>query len=216
MTKPTKDWNSHYSKSKSDLSYPDENLVRLLAGKFPDIDKREGLKVLDIGCGSGRHLMLLKNYGFKEIYGTDYSLNALSLSKEYFSSSLINCNNKNLPFADNAFDIAIAWGSLHYSDKKDFEIMLEEAHRVLKKGGKLFATLRTARDSYLKTGTDLGEGTWRTGLNDLSGTTVSFFKEDELKKYFSIFKECSYGWMERTIIGDTSKVISHWVISAIA
>ena len=214
MTKINKDWNSHYSKSKSDLSYPDENLVRLLAVKFPDIENREKLKVLDIGCGSGRHLMLLKNYGFKNFYGTDYSLNALSLSNEYFSSSLINCDNKNLPFADNSFDIAIAWGSLHYSDKKDFEIMLGETRRVLKKEGNLFATLRNERDSYLKTGTHLGEGTWRTGLDDLSGTTVSFFREDELKKYFSTFRECSYGWMERTIIGDTSKVISHWVISA--
>lgn len=214
MTTTTRDWNSHYSKSKSDLSYPDENLVRLIAGKFPNIESRENLKVLDIGCGSGRHLMLLKNFGFKNIYGTDYSLNALSLSKEYFSSSLINCDNKNLPFADNSFDIAIAWGSLHYSDKKDFEIMLGETHRVLKKKGHLFATLRNERDSYLKTGTHLGEGTWRTGLDDLSGTTVSFFREDELKKYFNTFRECSYGWMERTIIGDTSKVISHWVISA--
>ncbi len=214
MTKLFKDWNSHYNKNKSDLAYPDENLVRLLAGKFPNMDKRKELKAIDIGCGSGRHLMLLKNYGFTKIYGTDFSLNALSLSKEYFSSALINCDNKNLPFTDNVFDIAIAWGSLHYSDKKDFEIMLGETHRVLKKGGQLFATLRNERDSYLKTGTDLGEGTWKTSLNDLSGTTVSFFNEEELKKYFSIFRECSYGWMERTIIGDTSKVISHWIISA--
>jgi len=48
----------------------------------------------------------------------------------------------------------------------------------------------------------------------LTGTVVSFFNEDELKDIFSIFESFSYGWMERTVIGDTSKVISHWIISA--
>ena len=214
MSKKTNDWNSHYNKSKSDLAYPDENLVRLLASNYSEADNKADLNVLDIGCGSGRHLMLLKNSGFKNIYGTDYSINALSLSSEYFPSSLINCDNRKLPFPDDSFDVAVAWGSLHYSDKNDFEIMLGEINRILKKGARLFATLRNERDSYLKTGTHLGQGTWKTGLDDLSGTTVSFFSEEEVKKYFSIFRDCSYGWMERTIVGDTSKVISHWVISA--
>jgi len=209
-----KDWNSHYNKSRSDLAFPDENLVRLLSGKLAQTEERKNLKAIDIGCGSGRHLMLLNNYGLNDVYGTDYSLNALELSRHIKPSALINCNNKNLPFSDGSFDIAIAWGSLHYADKTDFALMLNETHRILKKGGSLFATLRNERDSYLKTGTHLGEGTWRTELDDLSGTTVSFFTEDEVKKYFSIFRKCSYGWMERTILGDTSKVISHWVISA--
>jgi len=84
----------------------------------------------------------------------------------------------------------------------------------MKRGGSLFATLRSDNDTYLKTGTHLSNNTWKTGLDDLTGTIVSFFKEEELNGIFSSFENFSYGWMERTIVGDTGKVISHWIISA--
>jgi ubiquinone/menaquinone biosynthesis C-methylase UbiE len=207
------EWDSHYKKNKSVLSYPDENLVRLVSGemkKHPD----KVLKAIDIGCGSGRHMALLENSGISSVYGSDYSLNALGICRDAGFPLVINCNNKSLPFRDGTFDIAVAWGSLHYSSKDEMKSMLSEVKRIIKKGGSLFATLRRDNDTYLKSGTHLGNNTWSTGLDDLTGTTVSFFSEDELKNIFSLFENFSYGWMERTIIGDTSKVISHWIISA--
>ncbi len=208
------EWNSHYKKNKSVLSYPDENLVRLIAGEIKKSENRRSLNAIDIGCGSGRHMALLEDSGIAEVYGSDYSLNALSICREAGYPLVINCDNKNLPFRENTFDIAVAWGSLHYSPKDEMRSMLGEVQRIMKQGGSLFATLRRDNDTYLKTGTDLGNNTWRTGLDDLTGTVVSFFEESELKDIFSTFETFSYGWMERTIIGDISKVISHWIISA--
>jgi len=208
------EWNSHYKKNKSVLSYPDENLVRLLAREVKNSERVNKLKAIDIGCGSGRHMALLEDSGIAEIYGSDYSLNALNICRDAGYPLVINCDNKALPFMKNTFDITVAWGSLHYSSKGDMRLMLDEVKRIMKQGGSLFATLRRDNDTYLKTGIDLGNNTWRTGLDDLTGTVVSFFSEDELKDIFSIFESFSYGWMERTIIGDTGKVISHWIISA--
>lgn len=208
------EWNSHYRKSKSVLSYPDENLVRLIAGEIKKNDGGSKLKAVDIGCGSGRHMALLEDSGIAEVYGTDYSLNALEICRDAGYPLVINCENRNLPFAGETFDIAVAWGSLHYSSKDEMRSMLDEVMRVIRRDGVLFATLRRDNDTYLKTGTHLGNNTWRTGLDDLTGTVVSFFSEDELKDIFHSFKNFTYGWMERTIIGDTKKIISHWVISA--
>ena len=159
-------------------------------------------------------MSLLEQSGIPEVYGSDYSINALDICRDAGFPMVINCNNKNLPFRDNTFDIGVAWGSLHYSSKDEMISMLAEVKRIIKHGGSLFATLRRDNDTYLKTGTHIGNNTWRTGLDDLTGTVVSFFSEDELKDIFSSFGSFSYGWMERTIIGDTGKVISHWVISA--
>jgi ubiquinone/menaquinone biosynthesis C-methylase UbiE len=208
------EWNVHYKKNKSVLSYPDENLVRLIAVELKKREGNAGLKAIDIGCGSGRHMALLEDSGIAEVYGSDYSLNALNICRDAGFPLVINCDNKNLPYKDGTFDIAVAWGSLHYSTKDEMRLMLSEVKRIIKPGGSLFATLRRDNDTYLKTGTHLGGNTWRTGLDDLTGTVASFFSENEIKEIFSSFAGFSYGWMERTIIGDTGKIISHWVISA--
>lgn len=210
----TNEWNSHYKKNKSILSYPDENLVRLIAHRIKEGGSGDDLRAIDIGCGSGRHIALLQDSGIREVCGSDYSFNALGICRDAGFPMLVNCDNRNLPFRDGTFDIAVAWGSLHYSSKDEMRLMLKEVKRIIKKGGALFATLRRDNDTYLKTGTHLGNNTWRTGLDDLTGSVASFFREEELEDTFGIFEHFSYGWMERTVIGDTSKVISHWIISA--
>ncbi len=208
------DWNKHYKKDKSVLSYPDENLVRLVMKELQRHQSFEELQAIDIGCGSGRHIAFMQNAGMKHVYGTDNSFNALDICRDLNPEQLINCDNRDIPLRNDLFDISVAWGSLHYSTKPEIIPMISEIRRITKSGGSFFATLRSDKDTYLKTGKHLGNNTWQTGLDDLTGTTVSFYNEDELKQLFSGFSELNYGWMERTIIGDTSKVISHWIISA--
>lgn len=208
------DWNTHYKKDKSVLYYPDENLVRLVSSELKRYDTPSGLRAIDIGCGSGRHISFLKNAGISEVYGSDNSFNALEICMDVDPAHLVNCDNNSLSFRKELFDISVAWGSLHYTTKSGIEPMVAEIKRIMKPGGALFATLRRDNDTYLKTGRHLGNNTWQTGLDDLTGTIVSFYSEDELKIIFSGFSELRYGWMARTIIGDTSKVISHWIISA--
>ena len=208
-------WNNHYNEKKSILSYPDENLVRLISNKINRSKSIKDLKAIDVGCGSGRHIALLKESGIETVYGSDYSLNALQLCQKLNLKNIINCENTKMPFKDNTFDIAVTWGSLHYSTKDETAIMLNEIKRIIKKDGELFATLRRDNDTYLKTGTNLGNNTWKTGLDDISGSIVSFFDESEIIGLFNSFTSFSYGWIERTIIGDTGKIISHWVISAV-
>jgi len=208
------DWNDHYNKKKSILSYPDENLVRLISNKINRSESIKELAAIDIGCGSGRHIALLKESGIGIVYGSDYSMNALKLCQSLNLKDLINCENGRMAFKDNTFDITVAWGALHYSSKDETLSMINEIRRIMKKGGELFATLRRDNDTYLKTGIDLGNNTWKTGLDDISGTVVSFFNESEINRLFNSFAGVSYGWSERTVIGDTDKIISHWIISA--
>ncbi|HQO39482.1 MAG TPA: class I SAM-dependent methyltransferase [Spirochaetota bacterium] len=209
----SREWDIHYTRGKSALTYPDENLVRLLGHELTS-RKATGLRALDTGCGSGRHLFLLENRGMEFSAGTDYSLNALEICRASGQKLLVNCDNRALPFRDSSFDIVIAWGSLHYSLKDETRAMASELLRITAPGGVLFATLRRDNDTYLRTGEHLGNNVWRTKLDDLEGSTVSFYSEDEVKLIFSGFGELKYGFMERSIVGDRSKVISHWVISA--
>jgi len=205
-------WQAHYTKEKSELRYPDENLVRLLASYLKGRDAVE-VSAVDIGCGSGRHLNLLKDFNIHKIIGIDNSPGALSIAANT-QSPLIAGDNRALPLKNESADIIIAWGSLHYSHKNELPVMINEILRVLKTGGCLFATLRSSRDTLMRRGTHLGNDVWETSLNDIAGATVSFFSENELDACFSPFFRMQYGLIERTLVGDTGSLISHWVINA--
>ncbi|OHD63073.1 MAG: hypothetical protein A2176_08185 [Spirochaetes bacterium RBG_13_51_14] len=210
----TRSWDKHYASEKSELRYPDENLVRLLKKNMPFISDPARKTAVDLGCGSGRHLGLLADFGFSGALGMDTSFNALMVSKQHVSLSLVQASIGNIPLKHDSIDIAVAWGSLHYNRKHELAAMLLEIRRVLRQGGHLFATLRSFRDTYLKRGEHLGNDTWITNLRDISGSVVSFYGEDELKTEFSIFGEFEYGLIERTAMGDITTLISHWVIHA--
>ncbi len=206
-------WERHYRRDRSSLAYPDENLVRLLA-KFTDSFNGDNITSLDMGCGSGRHIKLMEEMGIEHAFGSDYSIEGLKRSRRFSVSGLVNCSNLNMPFKDESFDVVAAWGSLHYSPKSETGRMISQAHRILKRGGSFFGTLRSENDTYLRRGTHLGNNTWSTDLHDLSGSVVSFFSLNELEELFSVFSDAEFGLMERTVMGNIESRISHWIFSA--
>lgn len=206
-------WDDHYRKEKSVLFYPDENFVRLTASFLKGKDAA-ALTALDLGSGSGRHVVTLKEMGFAFVVGTDYSMEALYHASQRIHEPFVCAQNAELPFRDASFDLVASWGSLHYAHKRNLSSMMAEIRRVLKPGGWHIGTMRSSRDTYLKRGTHLENNVWRTGLEDLEGSVVSFFSEDELREALSSYSEFAYGIMERTIPGDMSKLISHWYFRA--
>ena len=204
-------WNEHYTREKSKLNYPDENLVRMLSKEIRENKSLQNGKALDLGCGSGRHLKLLNDFEFGTVIGTDLSPQALKIC----NGMLMVCNNMNLPIKNESIDLIIAWGSLHYNYKSETPQMINEILRVLKKSGVFLGTLRSSRDTFLKKGTNLGNDVWQTSLNDIEGTISAFYDESEVKALFSGFEVAEFGLSERTIVGDLGKLISHWVIRGV-
>lgn len=212
MSDPSKSWDIHYKRGRSALHYPDENLVRMLK-PWKDSRGEELLSLLDLGCGSGRHLALAGDLEFYFIAGSDIAYNGLEIAKE-FNSPLICADSKNLPFKPESFDAVVSWGSLHYGRKKELPLMISEIIRILKNKGALFGTLRSTRDTMMKKGSDLGNNEWKTSLDDIDGSIVSFYSEEELKTALTPFKSSSYGLIERTPLNRTDSVISHWYFRA--
>jgi ubiquinone/menaquinone biosynthesis C-methylase UbiE len=204
-------WNNHYKRNKSILSYPDENLVRMMKKYTDNYENLSNLKCLDCGCGSGRHLILASELGIGTIVGLDNAYNGLLIAKSS-GFSAINGDIAKMPFKDKTFDIIICWGSLHYGYKKELIRKIYELKRVLKPNGIILGTLRSSRDTMMKQGRNLGNDEWITDLSDIASSVVSFYEETELKEYFIDFN-IQYGITERTQLGDR-KVISHWYFRA--
>ncbi|TAL32979.1 MAG: class I SAM-dependent methyltransferase [Spirochaetes bacterium] len=202
-------WERHYTRGKSVLAHPDENLVRMLAPWLAEKDMSR-LAAADIGCGTGRHLRLFLEYGIPSPAGLDTSANALAVCRDLYHVPVLRGDARALPFKEGSLDLAVAWGSLHYTIKEDLPVMLAQIRRALKAGGRLFATLRNSRDTYLKKGTHRGNDVWVTDLADIEHSVVSFYAEEEVRSALAPFARFAYGMMERTLPGDMNARIAHW------
>jgi len=111
-----------------------------------EIDFDKSLKILDIGCGTGRHTIELTRRGY-DITGIDLSESMLNKAREKakkcnFDANSIAADARQLPF-ENEFDlvIMICEGAfpLMETDEMNFQI-LKNAAKALKKNGKLIFT----------------------------------------------------------------------------
>ena len=208
------EWENHYQRDRSLLLYPDEQLVRMLKPFVESSENPTVLRAVDLGCGTGRHVRLLRDFGIEQVAGIDLSHSALVTCGKHIPGWYLQSGIDQMPFTGNSIHLAIAWGSLHYTGKECTPVMLDEIHRVLRPGGNLFGTLRSYRDTHTRRGRHMGNNTWETDRADISGASMSFFDEEELTSLFSIFHTFEYGLMERTLIGSMDTRVSHWFYRA--
>ncbi|MBS3092123.1 class I SAM-dependent methyltransferase [Candidatus Pacearchaeota archaeon] len=109
-------------------------------------DKDE--KVLDLGCGSGRNFVSLKDARFKGvIYGVDFSASMLEYAEENAEKLGIKVILKKVNvwetgFEDNFFDKAIFIATLHcVVGEKQRKQAIKEIYRILKPKGRAIITV---------------------------------------------------------------------------
>jgi ubiquinone/menaquinone biosynthesis C-methylase UbiE len=96
-------------------------------------------KILDLGSGSGRHLIKIKK---GKIFLVDFSQKMLDLAKkkakkEKIDAEFIKANLAKLPFENNFFDFAVCISALHCVEgEKNRKKAVEELYRILKKKAK--------------------------------------------------------------------------------
>jgi ubiquinone/menaquinone biosynthesis C-methylase UbiE len=111
----------------------------------------KGMTVLDAGCGAGRNLVYLHRRGFN-VWGTDADERAIVLARAQAATLAPSLPTdrfrvepvEHMSFADETFDVVISSAVLHFArDEQQWEAMLREMWRVLKRGGLFFARLAT-------------------------------------------------------------------------
>jgi SAM-dependent methyltransferase len=120
---------------------PNPELMALIPGW-----QAAGLRrVLDAGCGVGRHLIPLAQAGFR-VWGADCDAQVLKLLKESLANSappavaasLVQADLSRLPFAAGVFDLAVSVNVINHGDAATFRDYCRELDRVLEPGGHLF------------------------------------------------------------------------------
>ncbi|MEM4461132.1 MAG: class I SAM-dependent methyltransferase, partial [Nanopusillaceae archaeon] len=109
--------------------------------------KKDGLeKILDLGCGSGRHLVYLAKKGFK-VYGIDISIHGLKIAREWLKKEGLKAKlkvgdiYKKLPYESDFFDAIICIRTLNHGKIEWIRKAIKEMHRILKSNGYIFVTV---------------------------------------------------------------------------
>ncbi len=106
--------------------------------------KRHGVvKVLDLGCGAGRHTLPLAADGF-QVYGFDNSAAALKMARKLLKKRRLSAKlrqwdmYKGLPYGEDCFDAVFASRVMYQARRKDMARVIGNVLRVLRDGGYLF------------------------------------------------------------------------------
>lgn len=96
--------------------------------------------ILDYGCGYGRMLQNLRQLGYDNLNGVDYSARMIELGRKLNPELNLTCNSQStLPFADNSFDCVLLFALLTCNPaNKQQQLLINETNRVLKPNGIIY------------------------------------------------------------------------------
>jgi ubiquinone/menaquinone biosynthesis C-methylase UbiE len=160
--------------------------------------KREGAKrVLDLGCGAGRHSVLLGKDGF-QVVALDISETALKTLEDRLktasidSVTLVKHEMWDLPFVDDYFDGVICTNVLHHGKLIQIRWATKEVHRVMKKGASAFVIALSTADFRRGNGKRLEQNTFVFTKGEERGIIHHFFPRKELESCFRKFEITSF------------------------
>lgn len=173
-----KAWESEYAKDSPNNKneFPYIEIVSFIRKNFTNKiapQNRADIKILELGCGWGNNIKFIAKEGFSA-YGLDFSKTAINHIKELAKDldnlypvfgDMLELSTIFEPQFDAIVDRA---GMQTLANSKDIARTINEAYKVLKPNGMLFAMI-------------FSQGVY-TNLN---------ITQDELKAALSVFKKCS-------------------------
>ena len=157
------------------------NAVLGLLNKYSP--KKNKLKILDAGCGTGFFMKKLEKIG--KVWGVDINPEAIKFTKKRGIKNVSLSSVEKLPFNDNFFDAVVSIDVLYHQEVGSDIRALKEFYRVLKPGGFLIVKVPAFN--------------WLRGSHDIVVATRQRYTKKELGEKIKLsgfeIKKLSYGNM---------------------
>lgn len=164
--------------------------------RFKDVAKIFALhhchRILDLGCGNGRHVVALVKEGFNPI-GLDISTSGLHLTREWLEeegmqAGLVGADMRQyLPFRTESFDGLFSTQVIHHAFISEVRVTIAEMWRVLTIGGIAFVTV-AGKKNECEAYEEVEQCTFLPLDGNEKGLPHHIFSEDELRSEFGAFQ----------------------------
>ena len=162
-----------------------------------ELKREKARTILDLGCGAGRHAILLAKEGF-QVVALDVSETALrTLDSRLTNSSvgkvaLVEHEMNELPFIENYFDGVVSTNVLHHGKLVEIKKTVDELYRVMKPEASGFIIALSASDFRKGTGAKLEHNTYVFTRGEEKGIVHHFFTRQELQSCLRKFDVTSF------------------------
>lgn len=187
MTPPKTTWDGIFQRHGIVFPDPHEDMPELLRL----LEATGARTALDLGCGSGRHVVALARQGLT-VCGLDSSAEGLRLTRHALDQLGLAADLRlhdmfdSLPYADGFFDALIAIQVIHHAPLAPIQRLAGEIARIVRPGGVLFVTVPQQRNQG-KHFEQIEPGTFIPLDGREAGLPHHYFSPDELRALFDQF-----------------------------
>jgi tellurite methyltransferase len=106
---PPTAWNTVFQQEGKVFTTPHEDMRQFVEA----VRHHNGQNVLDVGCGSGRHVVYLARHGFS-VYGLDNAPEGLNITRQWLQQEGLSADLRHhqmtdpLPYPDATFDAVVS------------------------------------------------------------------------------------------------------------
>lgn len=166
-------------------------LLPFFAPLVAEFNRRGVRRVLDLGCGNGRHVVHLAKAGF-EVTGLDISISGLRLTRQWLAEEGLDANTAladfrfPLPLRSAAFDALLSTQVIHHALLVEVRHALAEIHRLLVPGGLALISVAARKDDGIAFD-EIEPGTFIPLQGEEQGLPHHIFGPDELRAELTAF-----------------------------
>lgn len=181
------EWNDLFKEEQHRWEEPHDLVVAFAQ----ELGRRGARRVLDLGCGAGRHVVYLARAGF-EVYSTDVSPRGLDytrawLDREGLHAELQLGDMTVIPYPDGYFDAMVSTYVIHHNTLDNIRRCVAEMHRALATGGRALLIVQSKRGWRYGKGRQIELDTFLPPSGADAGIPHHFFDEQDLRDLFAQF-----------------------------
>ncbi len=183
-------WERIY-RQKGDLGY---GVLPRIRGASKEFRLKNYTRILDLGCGTGRHSIYLAKQGFS-VVASDIAPTGLSIARN--KARTLGLNNiefklhdmRSIPLANDYIDGVICIWVLHHGTLEDIKTTISEIHRILKPDGMVITDLSSVDTESYGIGKEIECNTFVGDKKDEEDVPHHYTTREELTRLFSPFKQ---------------------------